>query len=55
MTEEEYEYKYIEAFTRFGLKRVNVQSANTPAAKDANRISLRRKNLFRSKKTVILP
>ena len=35
MTEEEYEYKYIEAFTRFGLKRVNVQSANTPAAKDA--------------------
>lgn len=33
MTEEEYEYKYIEAFTRFGLKRDNAQSVNTPAAK----------------------
>ena len=26
MSEEEYEYKYIEAFTRFGLKRLDVQS-----------------------------
>ena len=35
MSDEEYEYKYIEAFTRFGLKRVNVQSANTLATKEA--------------------
>ena len=34
MSEEEYEYKYIEAFTRFGLKQVNVQPANAPASKE---------------------
>lgn len=30
MAEEEYEFKYIEAFTRFGLKQTNVQSVDTP-------------------------
>ena len=30
MSEEEYEFKYIEAFTRFGLKRADVQSVNMP-------------------------
>ena len=40
MTDEEYGYKFIEAFTRFGLKRVNVQSENTPAAKDAESASV---------------
>ena len=30
MTEEEYAYKYIEAFTRFGLKRNNPRPVNTP-------------------------
>ncbi len=35
MTDEEYEFKYMEAFTRFGLKRVNAQSAGTPETKEA--------------------
>ncbi len=30
MTDEEYEFKYIEAFTGFGLKRTDVQSVNSP-------------------------
>ena len=34
MSEEEYEYKYIEAFTRYGLKRANGQPVNAPAAKE---------------------
>ncbi len=40
MSEEEYEYKYIEAFTRFGLKRVPVQSVHTPTAKEAESSSV---------------
>ena len=35
MTDEEYAYKYIEAFTRFGLKRVDVQPAAPLAARKA--------------------
>ncbi len=35
MSEEEYEYKYIEAFTRFGLKWDNVQSSDTLETKGA--------------------
>ena len=30
MTDEEYEFKYIEAFTRFGLKRVNEKPVHAP-------------------------
>ena len=39
MSEEEYEYKYIEAFTRFGLKRDHMQSADTPAANETGSAS----------------
>lgn len=35
MTDEEYEYKYIEAFMRLGLKRVDVQPVNTLEKKNA--------------------
>ena len=33
MTEDEYEYKYIEAFTRLGLKRTDLQPVNMPEIK----------------------
>ncbi len=39
MTDEEYEYKYIEAFTRFGLKRADVQSV--PAGKPGSDVSIK--------------
>lgn len=42
MTEEEYEYKYIEAFTRFGLKQGNVQPVNTLDTKAAESVFVKK-------------
>ena len=41
MTDEEYEFKYIEAFTGFGLKRNNVESVTTPETKKAESVSVK--------------
>ena len=41
MTDEEYEFKSSEAFTRFGLKRNNVESVTTPETKKAESVSVK--------------
>ena len=41
MTDEEYEFKYIEAFTGFGLKRNNAESVTTPETKKAESVSVK--------------
>ena len=49
MTEEEYEYKYIEAFKRFGLKQTKVMSVNTIETKKAEPISAEKKETVSGK------
>lgn len=41
MADEEYEYKYVEAFLRFGLKQVNVQPVNLPETEAAGSVSVK--------------